>query len=83
MPTHLGQLERAGVSYLLSPPGARIVAGKVEANSEFLGQTIEYRIGDGAWTRYSAPIAVQGSVEVRTRSFDGRRASRSLTVGPN
>ena len=83
MPTHLGQLERAGVSYRLSPPGARTVAGKLEANTEFPGQTIEYRIGDGAWTRYSAPVAVQGSVQVRTRSFDGSRASRSLTVTAN
>jgi hexosaminidase len=83
MPKHLSQLERAGVAYRLSPPGARIVAGKLEANSEFPGQTIEYRIDDGGWTRYSAPVAVQGSVEVRTRSFDGSRASRSLTVGSN
>lgn len=83
MPAHLAQLERSGVAYRLSPPGARIVGGKLEANSEFPGQTVEYRSGEGAWTRYSGPVAVQGSVEVRTRSFDGRRASRSLTVGTN
>ena len=83
MPAHLSQLERAAVSYRLSPPGAQLVGGKLEANSEFPGQTIEYRSGDGAWTRYFAPVAVQGPLEVRTRSFDGRRASRSLMVGSN
>ena len=83
MPAHLAQLERAGVSYRLSPPGARIVDGKLEANSEFPGQTIEYRSGGGSWTRYTAPVAVSGSVEVRTRSFDGRRASRTLSVATN
>ena len=83
MPGHLAQLERSGVAYRLSPPGARIVGGKLEANSEFLGQTIEYRSGEGAWTRYTAPVAVRGPVEVRTRSLDGCRASRSLTVTAN
>ena len=83
MPAHLAHLERSGVAYRLSPPGARIVSGKLEANSEFPGQTIEYRSGEGAWTRYSGPVAVQGEVEVRTRSFDGSRASRSLTVTAN
>ena len=79
----LAQLERAGVAYRLSPPGARIVGGKLEATSEFPGQTIEYRVGGGAWTRYAAPVAVTGPVEVRTRSFDGRRASRTLEVSAN
>ena len=83
MPAQLAQLERAGVAYRLSPPGARIVGGKLEANSEFSGQTIEYRVGDGAWTRYVAAVAVTGPVEVRTRSFDGRRASRTLEVSAN
>lgn len=83
MPSHLAQLERSGITYRLSPPGARIVGGKLEANSEFPGQAIEYRVGSGTWTRYASPVAVTGPVEVRTRSFDGRRASRSLTVSAN
>ncbi|KQN39469.1 beta-N-acetylhexosaminidase [Sphingomonas sp. Leaf407] len=78
----LGQLDRAGVAYRLAPPGARITAGRLEALSEFPGTTIEYRAGAGAWQRYTGPVAVSGPVELRTRSSDGRRPGRSVTVRP-
>lgn len=82
MPMHLAALDRAGVAYRLAPPGARISGGKLEANSEFPGQIIEYSADGGAWTRYSGPIAVSAPVKLRTRSFDGRRASRTVEVAP-
>ena len=80
MPAQLEQLERDGIFYRLAPPGARIVNGMLEANSEFPGQTIEYRSGAGEWRRYSTPVRVRSPVQLRTRSFDGRRTSRVVEV---
>jgi hexosaminidase len=80
MPFQLAALEQSGIFYRIAPPGARIVGGMLEANSEFPDQTIEYRVGAGDWVRYSAPVPVNGPVELRTRSFDGRRTSRTVTV---
>ncbi|MEP9401240.1 family 20 glycosylhydrolase [Sphingomonas silueang] len=73
-------LDKAGIAYRLAPPGARIVAGRLEAVSEFPGTAIEYRIGTAAWQRYTGPVAVSGPVTLRTRSADGRRAGRSVTI---
>src|SRR5690606_15284306 len=75
-------LEKIGVAYRVAPPGARIVGGKLEANSMFPGTAIEYRVGDGAWTRYAGPVAVNGAVDLRSRSADGKRASRTVLVEP-
>lgn len=75
-------LEKIGVAYRVAPPGARIAKGKLEANSMFPGTTIEYRIEGGAWTRYAGPVAVSGAAELRSRSADGKRASRTVRVEP-
>jgi hexosaminidase len=75
-------LEKIGVAYRVAPPGARIASGKLEANSMFPGTVIEYRVEGGAWTRYAGPVAVGGPVDVRSRSADGKRASRTVRVGP-
>jgi len=75
-------LEKIGVAYRVAPPGARIANGKLEANSMFPGTAIEYRIGDGAWTRYAGSVAVSGAVDLRSRSADGKRASRTVRVEP-
>jgi hexosaminidase len=80
MPGQLRTLEAASIFYRLAPPGGRVVNGVLEANSEFTGQPIEYRIGGGAWTRYEKPVAVPGKVELRSRSYDGSRASRTVEV---
>jgi hexosaminidase len=76
------QLERMGIAYRVAPPGARIANGKLEANSMFPGTMIEYRLVDGAWTRYSGPVAVSGAADLRSRSADGKRASRTVRVEP-
>jgi hexosaminidase len=75
-------LEKIGVAYRIAPPGARIANGKLEANSMFPGTAIEYRIEDGAWTRYAGPVAVGGAAELRSRSADGKRVSRTVRVEP-
>lgn len=80
MPEHLQQLAQAGIFYRIAPPGARIVNGMLEANSEFPGQAIEYRVNGGRWLRYSGTVHVSGKLELRTRSYDGRRTSRIVEV---
>jgi hexosaminidase len=80
MPEQFRQLEAAGIFYRFAPPGARIVNGMLEANSEFPGQPIEYRTAGGTWTRYKRPVAVSGKVALRSRSYDGSRASRTVEV---
>jgi hexosaminidase len=80
IPAQLKELERDGIFYRLAPPGARIVNGVLEANSEFPQQTIEYRSGNDQWRRYSGPVRVSAPVQLRTRSFDGRRTSRVVEV---
>lgn len=78
----LTALEGDGIIYRLAPPGARIVAGRLEANSELPGTAIDYRPAGGAWTRYTGPVAVGGATELRTVTHDGRRVSRTITVVP-
>ncbi|MET3438372.1 family 20 glycosylhydrolase [Sphingomonas sp. 1185] len=83
MGVQMRMLDRAGVTYRLAPPGARIAGSRLEANTEFPGTPIEYRMGGAtAWRRYDGPVAVTGAVELRTRTPDGRRASRTVTVSP-
>lgn len=78
----LPALDSAGITYRLAPPGAKVVAGRLEANAELPGMPIEYRVAGGSWTRYSGPVAVIGRVELRTRTSDGRRASRIVSAEP-
>ena len=80
IPEQLRTLESAGIIYRLAPPGARIVYGVLEANSEFPGQPIEYRVRGGKGVRYSRPVRVTGPVELRTRSYDRRRSSRVVEI---
>ncbi|QDX27550.1 family 20 glycosylhydrolase [Sphingomonas suaedae] len=73
-------LERIGIAYRVAPPGARIANGVLEANSAFPGTAIEYRTGGENWLPYRGPVAVNGPVELRSRSFEGARASRTVRV---
>ena len=82
MPTQLKLLDRLKIAYRVTPPGARIIDGRFEANSEYPGQLIEYRVMDGTWLPYEGPVAVSGLVDARTRSSNGERTSRIVTVRP-
>jgi len=75
-------LDAMGVAYRVAPPGARIADGRLEANSVFPGTAIEYRLEGGAWTPYTGPVAATGAAELRSRSTDGRRTSRTVRVAP-
>ena len=72
-----------GVAYRLPPPGAIVEDGVLKANAAFPGLTLRYTT-DGtepspASTRYDGPVAVTGTVKLKT--FDTRgRGSRTAVV---
>lgn len=75
----LAKLDKAGVQYRLPVPGARIVGGKLAANTSLPGLAVEYSIDGGKhWQRYDDKQrpAVSGAVQVRSVSPDGKRVSR-------
>ncbi|HFP9303501.1 TPA: beta-N-acetylhexosaminidase [Raoultella planticola] len=79
----LAKMEKASIAFRLPVPGAKITNGKLEANTSFPGMIIEYSTNGGSsWQRYddNAQPQVQGAVNVRTVSADGKRFSRIDTV---
>ncbi len=80
MPAQLALMDRMAIAYRVTPPGARIVEGRLEANAEYPGTRIEYRVNGSGWKAYEGPVAVSGLFDLRTRSADGKRASRIVTV---
>lgn len=68
------------VMFRLPPPGAKLVDGKLHANSLWPGLTIEYRQTGGNWTEYRQPVQVTGEVELRTRFSGMQRSSRIIPV---
>ncbi|MBS1204253.1 MAG: beta-N-acetylhexosaminidase [Proteobacteria bacterium] len=79
----LAKLDKAGINYRLPVPGARVVSGKLEANTSFPGMVVEYSTDGGKnWLRYDekARPQVSGEVQIRTASPDGKRFSRVDSV---
>ena len=60
MGEQLRRLDRDGIAYRIAPPGARVVRGMIEANSEFPGQAIEYRARRRRLDRLSYASESQG-----------------------
>ncbi|CFW57581.1 chitobiase [Yersinia enterocolitica] len=79
----LAKLDKAGVAYRLPVPGARVVAGGLEANISLPGLIIEYSTDGGKqWQKYDvkAKLKVSGDVLIRSTSPDGKRSSRAEPV---
>jgi hexosaminidase len=76
----LQKLENDKVFYRLPTVGAVIKGGKLMANTAFPGLAIEYKVDNGQWSTYAAPVAVTGNVKVRSVSFDGQRKGRIVSV---
>jgi len=79
----LKKMDKAGISWRLPQPGARIVEGKLAANIALPGVAIEYSVDGGkTWQRYldSAQPKVTGEVLIRSASSDGKRFSRVESV---
>ena len=79
----LAKLEESQVFYRLPNVGATIVDGELRANIAFPGLTIEYQEAGGAWKSYQHPVKVSGNVNVRSRSFDGKRSSKTSVIEHN
>lgn len=80
----LAKLDKAGVGYRLPVPGAKVVDGKLEANSALPGLGIEYSVDGGQhWQSYDVKTQpkVSAAVQVRSVSPDGKRHSREEPVG--
>ncbi|CNL48326.1 beta-N-acetylhexosaminidase [Yersinia frederiksenii] len=79
----LAKLDKAGIAYRLPVPGARVVAGQLEANISLPGLNIEYSTDGGQhWQQYDAKVQpkVSGDVLIRSTSSDGKRSSRAEPV---
>ncbi|MCT7941190.1 family 20 glycosylhydrolase [Shewanella holmiensis] len=86
MANHLGhkelaKLDKAGIEYRVPTVGAIIDdKGVLTANIAFPGLQIEYKEQGKAWQTYLNPVAVEGQVEVRAITPDGKRKGRTLVV---
>ena len=81
--TVLPKLDTAGIRYRIPVAGARISNGVLEANTALPGITLEYSVDEGQhWTVYTMqqPPKVSGKVLVRSRSPDGRRSGRVVSL---
>ncbi|WP_145572061.1 beta-N-acetylhexosaminidase [Yersinia bercovieri] len=79
----LAKLDKAGIAYRLPVPGARVVAGLLEANISLPGLIIQYSTDGGKqWQQYDAKVQpkVSGDVMIRSTSPDGKRHSRAEPV---
>ncbi|HWE28599.1 MAG TPA: chitobiase/beta-hexosaminidase C-terminal domain-containing protein, partial [Polyangia bacterium] len=78
----LPKLDRAGIRYRIEVPGARIVAGTLQADIAAPGLSIEYQTADGGWKTYDAAHPPKlSSTQVRARTSDGR-VGRAVAVTP-
>lgn len=79
----LPKLDMAGIRYRIPTPGGAVIAGRLHSNVIFPGLEVEYRIGGGPWTLWSAPVAIDNTaatIELRVRSADGKRRGRALAL---
>ncbi|MGV3344871.1 beta-N-acetylhexosaminidase [Enterobacteriaceae bacterium LUAb1] len=79
----LAKLDKAGITYRIPQPGAKIVDGVLQANTALPGTAIEYATeGSHQWQRYNdkARPQVAGKVRVRAVSSEGKRYSRVEVV---
>jgi hexosaminidase len=72
-----------GFHYRIAPPGARIVDGKLKANTAFPGLTIRYTMDGSEPTTSSKPhdgsLEVSGLIKLKSFSHNGR-GSRTIQV---
>jgi hexosaminidase len=76
----LKKLDLADVFYRVPTVGAKIELGILSANTAIKGLPIEYRVNNGQWQSYKAPIKVNGPVDIRARTRDKQRAGRTMRV---
>ncbi len=75
------KLELSGIDYRLPTVGAIIKEGILKANIAFPGLAIEYKeVQSTLWKEYRMPVAVQGIVQIRSRSVNRLRTGRITSV---
>ncbi|CAH1791532.1 unnamed protein product [Owenia fusiformis] len=78
----LKRLEELQIKYRVSLPGARIVDGKLEANTGYPGETIQYSTDGSTWNTFTSSPSTSspsGTIYLRTISSTGR-ASRQIQI---
>ncbi|NMP30275.1 family 20 glycosylhydrolase [Thalassotalea sp. M1531] len=76
----LPKLELGNINYRLPTVGAKIINGLLHANIAFPGITIEYRLLEGEWQKYTGPVKVDSQVSVRSVSHQLDRYGRELVI---
>lgn len=80
----LPKLEKSEVFYRLPTVGAKVIDGQLHINSAFPGLTLEYKEAEQPWKEWNKPVnlqtEVEGEIQVRARSFNGKRAGRTLIL---
>ncbi len=80
----LAKLEKTNVQYRIPPPGAVIIAQELAINHVFPEMPLEYQVNQQPWQTYTVPVQLDWSevksLQVRARSLDKKRVSRSVSV---
>lgn len=78
----LPQMVKDGIEPRVPLPGAMIKSGMLHMHSAFSGLQLEYKVQDGKWRLYEAPIkhSIQGDISVRAKIPNTQIFSRELKV---
>lgn len=74
------KLDAAGVGYRIPPPGAKVVGGELQMNSDFPGLTLEYSNDGSSWQVWNSASPPASAQFVRSQSADGTRTSRVTQI---
>ncbi|XP_032240203.1 beta-hexosaminidase [Nematostella vectensis] len=84
--TYLGHLEMTRldamkIKYHLPPPGARVENSKLKVRTAIQGLPVQFSKDDGkTWSDVTDSTEVRGKLVLRTKSADGTRQSRLVTL---
>jgi len=76
----LAKLDAAGIKYRIPPPGAKVVGGQLQMNSNFPGLTLEYSNDGNSWQVWNNASPPASAQFVRSQSADGTRTSRVTQI---
>ncbi|XP_061190125.1 uncharacterized protein LOC133197994 [Saccostrea echinata] len=77
------RLEKMGIKYRIPVPGARIVNDAIIVNTALPGMTVEFSVDNKqTWSLLTSNLIIVGkeTIYLRTRSADGSRYSRVVTM---
>ncbi|CAH1791530.1 unnamed protein product [Owenia fusiformis] len=78
----LGRLDALQIKYRVSLPGARVVDGKLEANTGYPGETIQYSSDGNTWNTFTSTSSPSGTIYLRTIT-PTCRTSRQIQIQTN